>query len=284
MAHLPRLPALFIGHGSPMNALLDTAYPRSLRSLATALPRPEAVCVVSAHWLTSGTRVACGPSLRQIYDFYGFPEALYRIRYQPPGHPEKARRALDLLGGAAQGVACDDSWGHDHAGWTVLMHLFPAADVPTFFVSIDMGARAAWHAELGRRLAPLRDEGVLVLGSGNLVHNLGLADLGDLDASPDPRGVRFDQTVKSALLADDLETLVHYERHGEAARYSVPTPDHYLPLLWVTALRQPGEPVSFPCELFQNGAVSMRSVLLGPPPHPDSAPRQGAGARTERTR
>lgn len=160
-------------------------------------------------------------------------------------------------------MACDDAWGHDHAGWTVLMHLYPEADVPTFFVSIDLAAPPARHAELGRRLAPLRDEGVLVLGSGNLVHNLALADLGNLDAPPDPRGVRFDQAARGALLAGDLDALVDYERPGDAARFSVPTRDHYLPLLWVAALRQPGEPVSFPCELFQNGAVSMRSVRLG---------------------
>ncbi|MHB8764765.1 MAG: 4,5-DOPA-extradiol-dioxygenase [Deferrisomatales bacterium] len=263
MPRPPRLPALFVGHGSPVNALLDNPYTRSLRSLAGVLPRPEAVCVVSAHWLTTGTRVACGPSLRQIHDFYGFPAALYRIRYQPPGHPEKARRALELLGGETEGVACDDAWGHDHAGWTVLMHLYPEADVPTFFVSIDLGAPPARHAELGRRLAPLREEGVLVLGSGNLVHNLALADLGNPDALPDPRGVRFDQAARGALLTGDLDALVDYERHGDAARFSVPTRDHYLPLLWVAALRQPGEPVSFPCELFQNGAVSMRSVRLG---------------------
>jgi len=131
------MPALFVGHGSPLNVILDNPYTRSLRQLSRRLPRPEAVCVVSAHWQTRATRVSCQPRLRQIHDFRGFPQELYAIRYVPPGHPALARRAVDLLGGAAEEVACDDSWGHDHAGWTVLLHLFPRADVPTFFVSVE---------------------------------------------------------------------------------------------------------------------------------------------------
>ncbi len=260
---MPRMTALFVGHGSPLNAILDTPYTRSLRDLSLRLPRPEAVCVVSAHWQTAGTRVSCQGRLGQIHDFYGFPRELYEIQYAPPGHTALARRAVAALGGDAEGVSCDDSWGHDHAGWTVLMHLFPQADMPTFFISMDMAAPPARHAELGARLAPLRDEGVLVLGSGNGVHNLAAADLGDMDAEPDPRGVRFDAHVRDALLAGDLDALVDFSRWGPDAVYSVPTLDHYLPLLWVAALREAGEPVTFPCETFQNRSVSMRSVLVG---------------------
>lgn len=244
-----------------MNLILDNEYTRSLQQLASELPRPEAVCVVSAHWMTAGTRVCCAPVPRQIYDFYGFPEALYRIRYQPEGAPGLAQRAVDLLGGEREGVACDSTWGHDHAGWAVLRHLYPEADVPVFLISVDMEAPATRHAELAARLAPLREEGVLILGSGNIVHNLFAADLGNIEAPPDPRGLRFDAMVKTALEDADVEALVHYERWGEDARYSVPTRDHYLPLLWVAALGRPTDAVSFPCQVFQNGAVSMRSVL-----------------------
>ncbi len=256
------MPVLFVGHGSPMNLILDNEFTRSLRNVAPAIPRPQAVCVVSAHWQTQGTRVCCAAKPRQIYDFYGFPEALFRIRYEPAGHPELARQAVDLLGGAQEGIACDDSWGDDHAGWAVLKHLYPEADVPVFLVSVDMTASALHHAELAARMAPLRERGVLVLGSGNIVHNLAAADLGDQNATPDPRGVRFDAAVKSSLENGDLDSLIHYERRGEEARFSVPTRDHYLPLLWAAALKRPGDRVSFPCEAMQNGAVSMRSVLF----------------------
>ncbi len=260
---MTRMPVLFVGHGSPMNIVLDNSYTRSLRDLSRRLPRPEAVCVVSAHWLTRGTFVSCQPRPRQIYDFFGFPEALYRVAYGPPGHPALASRTVALLRAAAPAAACDDGWGHDHAGWSVLRHMYPAADVPVYLVSVDMTAPAERHAALGRLLAPLRDEGVLVLGSGNIVHNLRLADFDDMDAPPDPRGVAFDASVKDALSAGDLASLVAYERLGGPARFAVPTPDHYFPMLYAAALRERGESLRFPCEIFQNRSVSMRSFAIG---------------------
>ncbi len=260
---MAKMPALFVGHGSPMNLVLENDYTRSLRELGPRLPRPEAICVVSAHWLTRGTFVSCQAAPRQIYDFYGFPQELYAIRYQPPGHPGLAARAAELLQAVTPAAACDAGWGDDHAGWSVLLHLFPQADVPVFLVSIDMAAPARTHLELGRALAALRDEGVLILGSGNIVHNLRLADLGDMDAPPEPLGVAFDQSVKEALVAGDLETLVNYQQLGEAARYAVPTPDNYYPMLYPAAVREKGEPLTFNCEIFQNRAVSMRAFLVG---------------------
>ncbi|BCR04317.1 dioxygenase [Desulfuromonas versatilis] len=246
-----------------MNLVLENDYTRGLRQLGPRLPRPEAICVVSAHWLTRGTFVSCQPEPRQIYDFYGFPQELYEIRYRPQGHPGLAARAVELLRGVVPTAACDAGWGDDHAGWSVLHHLFPKADVPVFLVSIDMAAPAATHLALGRALAPLRDEGVLILGSGNIVHNLRLADLGDVDAPPEPLGLAFDAAMKQALLAGDLETLVNYQQLGETARYAVPTPDHYYPMLYPAAVRGQGEPLSFTCEIFQNRAVSMRAFLVG---------------------
>lgn len=260
---MTRMPALFIGHGSPMNITLANDYTRGLQALGGQLPRPEAIAVVSAHWQTRGTLVACQPELRQIYDFYGFPAPLYQIRYQPPGHPRLALRALEYLQSVAPTAACNADWGHDHAGWAVLKHLYPQADVPVFLISIDMQAPPDHHLQLGRALAPLREEGVLILGSGNIVHNLRLADLGNVDAPPDPLGLAFDAAIKSALLAGDLATLANYPQLGEAARYAVPTTDHYLPMLYPAALRQQGEPLRFTCEQFQNRAVSMRGFLVG---------------------
>jgi 4,5-DOPA dioxygenase extradiol len=257
---MARMPAVFVGHGSPMNALADNDCTRSLRDLAAAIPQPRAVAVISAHWQTRGTRVTAAERPRQIYDMYGFPDELYRIRYEPVGHPEAAHRAHALLGGDADDVRLDDSWGHDHAGWTVLKHMYPAADVPTFHISVDMAASYSRHVELGRRLAPLRDEGVLLLGSGNVVHNLFAIDWNE-DAPADPRGVAFNAHVRAALLAGDVDALTHPERRGAEASFSVPTRDHYLPLLPIVGARLPDDTPRLPCQLFQNASISMLSFV-----------------------
>ena len=258
-----RMPVLFVGHGSPMNIMLDNPFTRSLSDLSGKISQPEAVCVVSAHWQTRGTFVACQENLRQIYDFYGFPEELYKVRYEPPGYPDLAQRAAALMRLVDPKVQCNDEWGHDHAGWSVLRHMYPAADIPVFLVSVDMTAPLERHVQLARSLAPLRDEGVLILGSGNIVHNLRDADFVDIDATPHPRGIEFDTMVKEALLSEDIDALVNYRSLGEPALYSVPTTDHYLPLLYAAGLREEGESLAFTCEMFQNRSVSMRSLLVG---------------------
>lgn len=258
-----RMPVLFVGHGSPMNLVMENEYTQSLANLSAAIERPVAVCIISAHWMTRGTKVCCASTPRQIYDFYGFPEKLYRIHYTPPGAPELSRRVIDLMGGEREGVACDDTWGDDHAGWAVLKHLYPNADVPICLISVDMTAPEGRHVELARRLAPLRDEGVLILASGNIVHNLYEADFQNTDALPDRRGVRFDSRIKAALEVGDLAPLISYGSLGSDAQFAVPTRDHFLPLLWAAALRRPEDTATFPCEIFQNRSVSMRSVLLG---------------------
>lgn len=258
-----RMPVLFVGHGSPMNIMMDNAFTRSLRHLSEKLPKPQAVCVVSAHWQTRGTFVACQEKLRQIYDFYGFPEELYEVRYEPPGCPDLAQRAVTLMRLVDPVVRCNDEWGQDHAGWSVLRHLYPMSDIPVFLISIDMTAPLERHVQLARSLAPLRDEGVLILGSGNLVHNLMDADFINMFAPPDQRGTSFDKAIKEALLSGDIDTLVNYRQMGEPALYSVPTTDHYLPLLYSAALREEGESLSFICEMFQNRSVSMRSFIVG---------------------
>jgi 4,5-DOPA dioxygenase extradiol len=251
-----RMPAVFIGHGSPMNVVEDNSYTRDLAVLAASLPRPEAVLVVSAHWLTEGTEVLCDEFPRTIHDFYGFPEELYDIQYVAPGAPEVAEEVATLAG-----VACGTGWGLDHASWAVLEHMYPDADVPVLELSVDMTAPAEAHYALGRRLGPLRDRGVLVLGSGNLVHNLSAVSWEE-DAQPYDWAVDFDAWAAARLAEGDHAALVDYSS-GPGARMAVPTPDHYLPMLYVLGTQAPDEALTTTHEGFQNASVSMRCFRVG---------------------
>jgi 4,5-DOPA dioxygenase extradiol len=253
-----RLPALFIGHGNPMNALADNEFTRALGRLAAELPRPEAVLVVSAHWLTRGTKVLSAAAPRTIHDFGGFPPELYAVEYPAPGAPEKAQLVKEMLAEAA----LDDTWGLDHASWAVLKHMWPAADVPVFELSLDITAPPQRHWELGQRLAPLRDQGALVVGSGNIVHSFAGVDW-DPGATPHPWAVEFDAWVADALVRGDDAALVHYETAGRSARLSVPTNDHYLPLLYPAAMASAGEEVTFPYAGIEMASMSMRCVRFG---------------------
>jgi 4,5-DOPA dioxygenase extradiol len=254
-------PALFLGHGSPMLAIEPGQYPEAWSRLGRALPRPRAILAVSAHWYTRGTAVTAMPRPKTIHDFYGFPEALYQVQYPAPGDPALAQRACELL--APVPVHADArEWGLDHGTWSVLRHLYPAADIPVVQLSIDGTLPHAAHLDLGARLAALRAEGVLVLGSGNVVHNLRALDR----AAPgrgDGRAVAFDAWVRKAALAGDHAALAGYESGRDLARWSVPTPEHYLPLLYVLGTQQDGETVSFPVEGFDLGALSMLAVQVG---------------------
>jgi 4,5-DOPA dioxygenase extradiol len=253
-----RLPALFIGHGNPMNALADNEFTRALERLAAELPQSEAVLVVSAHWLTQGTHVLSGAAPRTIHDFGGFPPELYAVQYPAPGAPDKAQLVKELLPEAV----LDDSWGFDHASWAVLKHMWPAADMPVFELSVDIGAPPERHWELGQRLAPLRDQGVLVVGSGNIVHSFAGIDW-EPGAVPQPWAVEFDAWVAAALTRGDGDALVHYDAAGRAARLSVPTNDHYLPLLYPAAMAGEGDEVTFPYECIEMASMSMRCVRFG---------------------
>jgi len=251
----PRLPALFLAHGNPMNAIADNEFTRALARLAAELPRPEAVLVVSAHWLTHGTHVLSATAPRTIHDFSGFPPELYAVRYPAPGAPVKAALVRELLPEAV----LDDTWGLDHAAWAVLKHMWPGADVPVFELSVDIAAPPAVHWSIGRRLAPLRDRGVLVAGSGNIVHSFAGADWGP-DPKPHAWAEEFDGWVAAALEGGDRETLVHYEAAGRTARLSVPTNDHYLPLLYPAAMAGPEDEVTFPYTGIEMASMSMRCV------------------------
>jgi len=256
---LSRLPVLFVGHGSPMQALEPNRHTAAWAELARTLPRPRAVLAVSAHWYTRGTGVTTDARPQTIHDFHGFPAELYRCRYPAPGDPPLAARVQALLApDVVHGVAGD--WGLDHGSWQVLMFMYPEADVPVVQLSLDATRPAAAHYEFGRRLAPLRDEGVLILGSGNVVHNLRAMQRGP--GAPEPAPAReFEAYVHAALLGGDHQALVHFERGGSAARWSVPTPDHYLPLLYVLGAAGADARVSIPTEGIELGAVSMLCAL-----------------------
>ncbi|MGH9902144.1 MAG: 4,5-DOPA dioxygenase extradiol [Pyrinomonadaceae bacterium] len=255
------MPAIFFGHGNPLNALASNGYTKGWGAIGKAIPRPRAVLCVSAHWYLPGTSVTASPAPRTIHDFGGFPRELYEVKYPAPGDPELAGRVRELLAPAPVGM--DQRWGLDHGTWSVLCHVFPGADVPVVQLSIDETQPAEFHYDVGKRLVGLRDEGVLVVGSGNLVHNLHAYAWGRHKVEPFDWAVRFETRAREMLLAGDHTPLIGYEKLGRDAMLSAPTPDHYLPLLYVIALRREGDEVTFPVEGFDGGSVSMLSVKIG---------------------
>ena len=255
------MPAVFIGHGNPMNALARNAWTEGWSALGRDVPRPRAVLCVSAHWYVPGTAVTAMEAPRTLHDFGGFPPELFAYQYPAPGSPQLAERVRALL--APVPVAPDHGWGLDHGTWSVLCHVFPRADVPVVQLSLDETLTAAQHLALARGLAPLRDEGVLVVGSGNLVHNLHAYAWGRRVVDPLDWAVRFETQARELLQAGDFATLAGYEALGRDAMLSIPTPEHFLPLLYVLALRREGEAVGFPVEGYDGGSISMLSVRVG---------------------
>jgi len=254
------MPVIFFGHGNPMNALLDNEYSRGWAAIGAGLPRPKAVLAVSAHWYLSATRVTAMTAPQTIHDFGGFPPELYRIQYPAPGDPELAMHIRELLSPLT--VPPDESWGLDHGTWSVLCHVFPKADIPVVQLSIDKTQPPDFHYQIGKRLAPLREEGVLIVGSGNLVHNLHAYAWGRREVQPLDWAMRFEKKARELLLAQDDAPLIDYASLGPDARLAAPTPDHYLPLLYVIALRKDGDEVRFPVEGFDGGSVSMLAVMI----------------------
>ena len=255
------MPAVFFGHGNPLNALQSNAWTEGWAAVGEGMPKPRAILCVSAHWYLPGTLVTAQERPRTIHDFGGFPRELYQVQYPAPGDPELARRVKDLL--APVSVGLDARWGLDHGTWSVLCHAFPGADVPVIQLGIDETQPAEFHYETARRLSGLRDEGVLIAGSGNLVHNLHAYAWGRQQVEPLDWAVRFEERARELLLAGNHAPLIAYETLGRDATLSVPTPDHYLPLLYVIAQQREGEQVSFPVEGFDGGSVSMLSVQIG---------------------
>lgn len=256
-----RMPAIFFGHGSPLNALQRNSYTQGWEVVGKHLRATKGILCISAHWYVPETAVTAMATPRTIHDFGGFPRELYEVEYSAPGDPVLADRVASML--APMSVRRDQDWGLDHGAWSVLRHVFPEADVPVVQLSIDETQPAVFHYEVGRRLAPLRDEGILIIGSGNIVHNLHSYAWGGHPVEPFDWAVRFEQQVRRLLLAAEHGPLVDYETLGPDALLSIPTPDHYLPLLYVIALQRAGEQITFPVEGVDGGSISMLSVQVG---------------------
>jgi len=260
------MPALFIGHGSPMNAIEDNEFSRVWQAIARQMLKPKAILCISAHWVTHGTQVTAMEAPRTIHDFYGFPRPLFEKQYPAPGSPELAARVVELVGESK--VMPDLSWGLDHGTWSVLCQMYPQADVPVVQLSLDRTIGAEAHYELGRQLLQLRREGVLILGSGNIVHNLGMMVLEDVAFE---WAFEYDAKVANWIQERDHYSIIHYEDHGRAAILSVNSAEHYLPLLYVLGVEIMEvddedvyeEPVSFFADKLWGGSLSMRCVRIG---------------------
>ena len=256
----PRMPAMFFGHGSPMNTLEHNQYTETWRRLGETVSKPKAILAISAHWYTRGAAVTAMESPRTVHDFGGFPQELFEVQYLAPGDPALAARVRELL--APIDVQLDKSWGLDHGTWSVLVHAFPHTDIPVVQLSIDGTKPPSFHYELAQKLAPLRNEGVLIVGSGNVVHNLDRIQWAEA-AKPYDWAVRFNDEVSSYLAARDHGPLIDYATLGEDARLSVPTPDHYLPLLYVIAQQDENEIISLPVDGIEFGSIGMLTVVVG---------------------
>ncbi|NJD53297.1 MAG: 4,5-DOPA dioxygenase extradiol [Candidatus Methanoperedens sp.] len=260
------MPVLFIGHGSPMNTILKNDFTDSLIKLGQHLPKPRAILVISAHWLTNGTYVTCMEKPKTIHDFYGFPEELYKIEYPCQGFADGAR----YLTGSVQKtrIRCNNEWGLDHASWAILKHIYPGADIPVFEMSLDYTFNewhpkpVRYHYNLASELAFLREKGVLIIGSGNIVHNLGILDFRNIDSTSFDWAVEFDEKAKSALINMNHEKLIEYQNIN-GSYLAVPTLDHYLPMIYVLGLQEENDPLKFIYEGFQYGSISMRCFQVG---------------------
>lgn len=253
---MSRQPAIFIGHGSPLNTIQDNSFTRALRSWGESLS-PKAILCVSAHWWIDDVAVTDNVRPNQIYDFGGFPDELYEIKYPCIGSPELAVRMQSLAP-----VKASSAWGIDHGAWTVLRHLFPDASIPVVQLSLSKALTGAEHWALGERLKPLRDEGVLIVGSGNIVHSF-WGFRGPENATPHPLGVEFENKIVEAIESDDADTLTQYESLGPAAKFSAPSADHYWPLIYPLATKEASEKITYPHVGYQYASMSMRCLQIG---------------------
>ena len=255
-----KMPVLFVGHGSPMNALdAENPFNQGFRRIAQKFAKPKAILMISAHWYGNRLQVTSGERPEMIYDFYGFPAALSQVQYPAPGSPELAEQVRSLL--QPENVEMNPERGLDHGAWAALKHLYPEADIPVVQLGLNLMQPAQWHFDLAKKLTPLREQGVLVVGSGNIVHNL--RAMRREPAAGYDWAIGFRNAVNRALAARDNDTLVHYERLGEAAVLSVPSPEHYLPLLYTAALREPQDNMEIFNDEFAFSSISMTSVLIG---------------------
>ena len=253
-----KMPVLFIGHGSPMNAIEDNIYTEGWKSIAGNLPLPKAILCISAHWQTKGTQVTFMEKPETIHDFGGFPEKLFQTQYPAPGSPEYAGKTINAIHKTT--VAKNMDWGLDHGTWSILLPMFPKANIPVFQLSMDYTQPPQYHYELAAELKALREEGVLIVGSGNIVHNLGMMRL---DNKAYDWNKEFDSTIRKYISVGDHKSIINYDKLGQVAKLAVPTNEHYLPLLYALGASEKAEAFSFYNEDSQLGSVSMTSVKIG---------------------
>jgi 4,5-DOPA dioxygenase extradiol len=257
-----KMPVLFLGHGNPMNAIGENEFVNGFRRLGEDMPKPSAILCISAHWETRGTLVTAMLKPKTIHDFGGFPKALYEVQYPAPGDPVLAAETQETVSNTFVGL--DYAWGLDHGAWSVIKHLYPLADVPVVEMSLDYTQPPAYHYELGRQLASLRKKGVLIIGSGNMVHNLRMASWEEMETP----GFSYDWaaeaslTMKKYILEGDHASLIQYARQGKEVQMAIPTPEHYLPLLYTLSLQEKGDAVSFFNDQMIAGSLSMTSVRI----------------------
>lgn len=240
-----RMPLLFLGHGSPMNAIEENQFVEAFRQCAVHIPKPESILCISAHWFVKGAKVTALDCPKTIHDFGGFPKALYDVNYPAPGNPTLAKRIKQLL--APTEVELDRSWGLDHGTWSVVKHLYPNADIPVVQLSLDFTKQTEHHFEMGAKLAALREEGVLIIGSGNIIHNMRLVDYENI-ATPDcgfDWAIEAKEMLNNALLSGDTDFLLNYKMQGDSIQLAIPTPDHFLPLLYILAQSTPMRKFNF---------------------------------------
>jgi 4,5-DOPA dioxygenase extradiol len=256
------MPVLFMGHGSPMNGIEHNEFSAYWAKLAKELPIPKAILVVSAHWLTRGTKITAMDSPRTIHDFGGFPDELFAVQYPAPGNPSLAKETTEII--KSTQVELDHDWGLDHGAWTIIRHMYPDASIPVLQLSIDYTKGPQYHYELARELSALRKKGVLIMGSGNMVHNLRMVAWDKLDS---PYGfdwaVEMNEVFKNKILNGDHKPLINYEALNKGARLAIPTPDHYYPLMYTLGLQGKGEEVSIFNDKLMAGSLSMTSVRIG---------------------
>lgn len=256
------MPVLFLGHGSPMNAIEENEFVAGFRAVGSAIQRPRAILCVSAHWETRGTQITAMSMPRTIHDFGGFPPALFQVQYPSPGSPELARETAELI--TKTPVSLDHSWGLDHGAWSVIKHLYPLADVPVVQLSIDFTQKPSYHYELGKQLNALRERGVLIIGSGNMVHNLGMVAWNKLNEHyAYDWAAEASAKMRQFILNGSHDQLINYTQHGKPFALSIPTPEHYLPLLYVLALKREDEPVALFNDKPLAGSLTMTSVKVG---------------------
>ncbi len=254
-----KMPALFLGHGSPMNVIEDNKYSKAWELLGKNLPQPKAILCISAHWETRGTLITAMEMPRTIHDFSNFPQVLYEIHYPAKGNPELAKKIQSMI--KITEIGLDKKWGLDHGTWGLLVRMYPEANFPVLQLSLDKTITPQEHYQIGKELKPLRNEGVLILGSGNIVHNLSLLSF-DPNDEPYDWAIEFDEKIKQALLNKDHLKIIEFESMGKIARLSSPTPEHFLPLIYIIALQEE-ESVNFPVEGLVGRSASMRGVLIG---------------------